>query len=250
MYLRALTLMISLISATADAGIIHSDGEFHLTDWTMYGRTVGGNATAFLGESRITNPIAPQPPAFDGAYRLTHQVYGTNAVADLQYMVAHIYSPFVFDPALGALTEVDLSFRAFLPSTPPPGSFIRDTYRLVGAAILQDGHTFLHGLQVPNDAWNLVSFNNLTESDFFYFGPLSQTPQLDFSSSGAPIQFGYFTHSAGYQATSAFHAIDDWRLEVNSQINIVPEPSSFVVGLGLIASALPLRVRRRRGLCH
>ena len=248
MMVRALTILIILIPGVAQASI-HTDGEFFVDQWEQSRFTTGVGNLVFNSEQRVTS--SSYPPAISGAFRRTGQNFGTSLGTNT-FRLSNIYTPFAFDPSLGALTQLSMEFDAFLISQAPPGSnAVNDTGgQYYGVSVLQAGNTFYSsGRNATYDQWVKLRFIGLTESDFTYAGRLPAgfpVPAVDFSTSGAPIQFGYYSYSAGYQSTSAYHAVDNWRLEVNPQVNSVPEPSSAIVFIGLMLSgAFVYRCRRK-----
>lgn len=172
-----------------------------------------------------------------GAYRRFSGLYsGTSFPALLDE--AHLKNGAVHNPATqGAIVSVGWSFDI--------GAF--DTHNNVFSLrviAFQNGSYYSDtgfGLQ-GSQGW--FSPGPQTASQFSRWsgsGPLF----ADFSSSGAPIQFGYLSTLYFTQANDRAGGIDNWSMTVNAAP--VPEPATPValLGIGLVALARALRRRGR-----
>lgn len=238
---RILLLLFCLIPATARASVV-TDGEFVLTEWDHHRVLIGIGANRFQSEKRVTSPVGSEPPILSGAYRLTGQAFGTQQ-GNNYFWLHNIYTPFTYDPSLGPLTSLSVEFDTYLPSS-VPGSLIQDNAKELGVSVYQGGNVFLSsGLNATVDQWQHLSFSGLSQNDFTGAGG----SQPDFFTTGAPIQFGYYSYSYHRFATGAMHAVDNWRLGVNEQENLVPEPSSLITFTGLaLCFGITRWVRRKR----
>ena len=230
-----LLLTLSLFTTTSEAGIVpYSDTEFDDSDWVMtkiIDNTVGATATG----GAIKNSSGGNP----GAYRRgTHD--WTTKVSGASIAFSHINPTFVYDPSTqGEIVELNYDLDMATFSAPHVGGVG------VGSALMQDGHIFTASgsTSILNTGWQLHEFLSKVSTDF-----TSQTTagHPDFSTSGSPIQFGFFTSNGGSGTVRnliATFGIDNYNVEVSN--NPIPEPSTF--SLLLIAGAALTRRRTQRG---
>jgi hypothetical protein len=149
--------------------------------------------------------------------------------------VFHIRNDAVFDPATeGAITSVAYSEDTFTGISQIGG----------GLALQQNGILYFGGYRHDSStSWVTYIRSSLTAADFRTF--VSETLHPDFSSSGAPITFGFFRANSvdaggpyGYTATGG---TDNWQATITS----VPEPAL----LSLMALGGLAMLRRRYTSC-
>jgi len=203
-----------------------SDGTFIDADWSVafvFDDTASRPATFTVNQVGTGgNP---------GAYRFeTHRMDQGNL------HVVSLHSGFLYDPAVsGAISAIDFSYDLTHPST-YSGSY--------WPVLAQNGTYYAPqaGDVAPlGGAWTHFGHNDLDALDFTrQFGSGAVTP--DFSSSGAPMQFGYFfanTHVSGVGNFFSYSSGID-----NFQVTIVPEPSTWALLL-LGGATLALAARKR-----
>ena len=182
-----------------------------------------------------------------GAYQT-----GTHIYTNTRLRAGHLYLTHEYDPATrGAIESVDWSLSAVVLEAPQEKDGVT-----FGGVLCQDGQYYLQygGLGTPSksEGWQDLS-RTLYASDFGLVTSPStvdwaQIP--DFSSTGAPITFGYSTSN---YTTGGLHEItwgaDNWQVVVHQGAPVL-EPSSFVCLSGLlgVGSILMLTSRRRKGV--
>ncbi len=235
--------VIVLVGPILADPVTFSDGTFNDADWaaTQIGLPLCGcvDEGSFVAGQVATggNP---------GAYRETHLVWSGPGP-----IVGHLNHNAVYDPAVeGAITTLDYSFDNIELSNYGVG------YAML---ISQNGTGYIAfpvlGLGLDDTTsplWTHVSHTGLTASEFWEDNSNGTHP--DFSSSGAPIQFGYWTSDGGLWVHEDLSGIDNWSVTLNSGLepppvpepepSSSPEPSSVLL-LGSIVVGMMAFFRRR-----
>lgn len=225
-------VLLALGSSGSAQAITFSDTEFADSDWTViledYGApgAGGGVANGFQVGSN-GNP---------GAYRRSEVGFATAANVTEIVINIQLREGAVFDPSTqGAIETVDLSYDVFIESS-----------AAFGGIVLRQGGIFYYSAgQNPaaNSIWQSISLPGRVSTSFGtcenLFGALcaeAGSGDPDFSSSGGPIEIGFFQAAAltSRQANLYFSRIDNWSVTVNP----VPEPGTatlLLVGLALLS---------------
>ncbi len=153
-------------------------------------------------------------------------------------LYAHMNSSFVYDPMTDPLDSVDFSFDALnFSSNGNAGMGF-------GLAVEQSGSLFTGPVQNSKGAltfdWENFLQSGLVESDF---AQQTGSANLDFSSGGAPLTFGFFTTNS--HGTGIIAGYDNYAVTVNA----VPEPSSWLLlfsGCALVGLCVGRHRRGRR----
>lgn len=225
-----LIVAVALLPWTAASQIVpatFSDGVFLNANWTAQ-KFLDGSFSAF----HVTTGGKPDQ------FRETNH-FGLNS--GQRIFVVQLLTSAVYDPSVsGAIGSIDFSFDVkFLGGSTGTSQM---AYRL---AFEQGGSIFIPnivgvaqgpGNGQPAAAFQSFSFKGLTAADF---SKQSGSGTLDFSSSGAPITFGYMT-SDTVNLDNAFvnSGIDNWLVRVNPvPVNHIPDSSSsfLLLGLALLA---------------
>ena len=203
-------------------GTTFYDGTFSDSDWTgtkIYDTTAGQSAT--FSASQTASGGNP------GAFRETIQDYGTGGIR-----VGDLDSNFIFNPATqGAIASIDFSYDSDAFATGISGAI---GYGLV---VFQNGSFYASDAEdvVTANQWNTFSHTGLSATDFTLVGGSSNP---DFTDTGSPIEFGYYTsNGTGFGTGHTDSGID------NFSVTAVPEPSMSIFGA---ASALALLLCRKR----
>jgi len=240
--LFSLCLLIALVSNSAQAGTIITDGQFADADWmtigvetTGIGRTfIGNDQIAVIGDNGVNRAGNP------GAFQWFGQTHGGLQNGTMTIRGMYILDAFEYDPSLGPLQILNVSYDAIRLNENRRGDFASDVLTM-GVSVLQNGSFFFAKATTltPYETWTPMEFNGLTESDFTYSGGMNPAPMLDFSATGAPIKFGYYAFNSSNFTTAGEGGVDNFRLEVNPQTTTaVPEPSTFaLLGIGGLALA-------------
>jgi len=218
------------------------DGEFG-DHWRAVG-TGGGNRPFVLVEDQATggNP---------GASRYTEQVMSDQNILTKESRISHFYELQTYDPAQGPINQVSFALDAL-------ATLIDSSNNLVqfGPALWQDNRPFHYNPvatgQIGIDElglWKSFQFDELTASDFIAserFPDGFPVPQVDFSTDGEPISFGYYAYvfksHPNLFVARANTRIDNWRVDVTSLP--VPEPTCLVLALLALFSSNVLAARR------
>ncbi len=210
--------------ASANGGVVISDGQFNNADWTLIARPYGPGGGSGSGMQVLTGGAGD-----NGAARRTANVAGPNGSGSYN---ASIYTAYTYNPAgAGALTGLNVTFDArFLTGL-----------SAIGPAVEQGGLMWFAGSTINTATWQTYSFTP-TAVDWYLINPSGGVVGAgpDFSAAGAPMRFGYFTGngtSAGGFAYENLGQVDNFR------VSFVPTPgAAAVMGLLGVAGA----VRRRR----
>jgi hypothetical protein len=224
--LLAVTSALTWAGGARAATLTFSDGTFDPANWStqLFNFHTGGSATPSQAASG-GNP---------GSYQ--EVAYATN--------VFHGFSGAVVDPSVdGAIASVDYNWDVRAVSG--GGTFS-------GPALAQGGSFYVSAglldLTGTSTQWRSVSRVGVLEVNF---GTIQDILEIDpaqdpdFSASGAPITFGYFTALAGAlngPPASATAGFDNWSVDVH----LVPEPTTgSLVAIGLLGAGLVARSRAR-----
>jgi hypothetical protein len=220
-----LTSILGLIAAAAAADQTFSDGTFNDADWTHVKLFDSSPIPRVLTASQSISGGNP------GTFQLLTQDRGNLGLGYAHLMAGAIYSPTVS----GAIDRLSFSydvqsfitvpggggFASFSPLLLQNGTYY--TLSIDGSITLEDHAQigswvhWVHPRLLPPDPPGLFA------ADFIRSGAGPFHP--DFSASGAPIQFGYFTDNLFIETGSGQFAagIDNWSVIVTTQP--VPEPS-------------------------
>lgn len=189
------------------------DADFADANWTttkIYDTTAASGATV-----TATQQTSGGNP---GAFRETTQQWiGGNGVS-LGLEAAHLLSSATHDPAqAGAIDHIDFSFDVIILSQHGGATGISIFPLLVQNGQYYQASDVPDGGSPPNlVAWTHEVFSRKTELDFVNInaGPGTGSVNPDFSSSGAPIQFGYGTGngSATSVPTTTVSGVDNWNV--------------------------------------
>jgi hypothetical protein len=167
------------------------DEEFENVDWTagkLVDTTVGYGAN--FSAYQMVNGGNP------GAYRHVWHGWTGDGSGSQGFLVGHFSEIAWHDPgAQGAILGLNVSLDAiFNPATAPWAV-------ACGPLVHQNGHYFTVFGSVTSESWTTLTFEGLTEQDFVGIAgePLEHP---DFSSNGAPIQFGFFTANSTGSSSS------------------------------------------------
>jgi hypothetical protein len=202
----SITILVAL--APSARASLFTDGDFVSINWTGQ-QFVTGTSTA----SATTSATGGQP----AAYRSVVNVSSGGPLSGWdRSLYVELNNTAIYDPnASGAITQLDYSEDHFC--TCLGGGM------LWGPAIEQGGTYYIvTGNVIPNGtasfAWANAQLIGLTASDFEEVQVTGSswslaTSQPDFSSSGAPITFGYVRAKAFVASTSS--GLDNWTVSVN-----------------------------------
>jgi hypothetical protein len=230
MFKHASVLCATLaVIPTAFADLTITDSTFSDADWSVVkvqDTTIPADAIG-LGQQSATG-------GFTGAYRTGTHNWEVNS-GGVSISFAHLHAGAAWNPAgAGAVTSVSVSFDAICTSAP-----IVNAVGL-GLVAMQNGE-FYAGITTPSAAIIGQGWTHFTgtfaQSDFVRMG--GGPNNLDFSSSGSPIQFGYYSANGG----SGFNARNNASFGVdNFNLTVVPTPGALALAaLGALAMT-----RRRR----
>lgn len=218
--------LCSLSLVVAGSALCAADVSFSQSDWT----SLSGDTEVTLG------------PAAGNAW--TVEPTGGNPGSWVEFSA----DPLNYDSWTGLLTDswvYDPQTQGQIYSM----SLSADVYAITGlqyagtqTLLFQNGNYYFDfATAVSTGAWATSAVTGVTAADFWEIDPAdgtyNQTLNPDFSSSGAPITFGYAMGVLpGVQVAEGY---DNVAIDIH---NTVPEPSPFVplgVGLGIVA------IRRR-----
>ena len=167
--------------------------------------------------SVIVNGVALAPDVVrslgnPGAFRKTTQQWtgGNGVSAGLE--AAHLLFSTIHDPARdGAIDHVDFSFDVIVISQQGGTAGVA-----IFPLLVQNGAYFQYYDAGNPVVWTHKTFSGLTATDFVNASAGARTGPLnpDFSSSGAPIQFGYATAngSATGVPMTTVSGVDNWNV--------------------------------------
>jgi hypothetical protein len=243
MAFKTLTAMLVLATTAriAVASVTFSDGTFNNADWQvpiMYQGYNGGTLNAYQVAS------GGNPGSYQEVDTTLNGVGGNTPWSNIVAFHQQLNS--TYDSSVqGAISSIDFSLDVE-----------NHIYvgLAIGAAIEQNGMLYAPlplGTNGPT-TWTNYTETGLTASSFWHV--INSPPtfafvpgQPDFSSTGAPISFGYYTFEATTDVPYTIDAgYDNWSVTVHS----TPEPSTLVLGIAGLAglSLFGLRKKVHRGL--
>jgi len=234
-------MVIVLVGPILADPVTFSDGTFNDADWAA--TEICGCAEGSFAAGQVATGGNPD------AYRQTDLVFPggsrTSGTAGAS-IVAHLNPDAVYDPAVeGTIITIDYSFDNIEFSN----------YNVGFSLLISQNETdyiafFVFGLDGALPWWTHVSHAGVTASEFYDTSSNGTHP--DFSSTGAPIQFGYYNSNVGFEVHESLSGIDNWSVTVNSGVepppgpepSSSPEPSSALL-LGSIVVGMMAFCRRR-----
>lgn len=217
----AMVIAAGACGAEAMGSIVISDGTFANSHWTLVARPYGPGGGSGSGQQVLSGGAGD-----NGAARRTSNQAGNGNSGSYN---ASIYTAMTYTPSVsGALTGLSIAFD----------SRYIDGLSAIGAVVEQSGLTWMWGYEINTPGWQRWTFTP-TSSDWFLINPsgaqLGAGP--DFSSSGGPMRFGYYTANGATNSGYTHSGLTD-----NFTVSFVPAPSAAaligIMGLGAI--------RRRR----
>jgi len=245
-YLVALAFAAIAAGASNAGTITYSDGTFLNSNWTN--SIIADTATGGASTSSALQIISGGNP---GEYRRDSFVFKYGAHPPELVRIGDMLSGATFNPtASGAINSISFSldYNLLQQSGGSPGTN-------VGLVMLQGSNYYSSQTMqtfFTQGTWTTFSLTGLNASNFTKIaGAGAANP--DFSTSGAPIQFGYAitlgAGSGGATTISTLQGIDNFSVPVNyTEVASVPEPSSLAllgVGAFLLGGRVYLKRRKR-----
>lgn len=211
-------------AAEASADVTFSDTEFVNADWGFETATIAPGGSSAGIQTGGGNP--------GNARQLTNSVNSGGTVFGFSRYGTTVGTR--YEPALqGAISSVDWTIDSRWLSG------IGGQGHSIGLGVKQGTVVYVADFEITGSSgnWNTHGAISLTAADF---APLIAGPAVDFSSSGAPLRFGFIvgnSSTAGAYTNAVLY--DNFGFTVHS----VPTPGTM--GLAAIAAAAGLRRRRR-----
>ena len=228
-----LSIVWLLAAAAANAQVVFQDDTFANGNWTatkIFDGTSGSAGTFSAGQ--VGSGGAP------GSYReTTLGTSGAGVIVVAQEMSGAVYNPAVSGAISGLSYIFSVSATSVTPDLDPsPGTYVEISLLIKQGGVYYSGQTST--TLSPDEVgigWAGSGQSGLTGSNFSLVQGQSGAAQPDFSSSGAPLQFGYMTSNQGLgtpDSNASTTGVDNWSVSVAA----VPEPASWgsVVGASLI----------------
>ncbi len=215
--LAAVLIGIGLVPCSA--GALFLDGTFNLSDWSRVIETGSGTVTP----SQVATGGNP------GDYMRVDLTNFTGLLGAYQFRSAATYDP----ASQGAIASVAWSLDEL-------GILALGTTHVAAGGALTQNNINYYSVALNNiafDVWRTFGLTGLGADNFATF--LNPNAHPDFSASGAPITFGFWTvFNNGSTDGARAAGFDNWTFGVTT----VPEPSSFL----LLGAGLALLCRRQR----
>jgi hypothetical protein len=233
-----------MVRVAAADSISLLDTTFHNADWAM----------VVLQENFISqNFTAAQEPTggMPDEYRRNHmqgsETTNNQGVGPAGATVGHFWTTAGWDPSLqGAVDGVMYHADAVAFDDRPPGQVVPTGVRVsMGFLLRQAGVVYVRNPVVaiagPDGIWRPLSYNATDAASFTRFD--QQPGQPDFSTTGGPIEFGYYTQAgAFFPFINNFFGIDNFEVTISTPGPIVPEPE--IAALVVMGMAIAMACRR------
>ncbi len=230
-YVRFLALTLGGAAAQAQT-ISFEDTAFDPADWTVTTVTTGNG-----GFSGAQQSLAGGNP---GALRESTRTFGPYDAQSAPHNIlqTHLFVPAVHDPAAsGAITAVSFTFDVTAFTT---------TNLAVALIAIQDGVRYFHGYRTDLtpalvfEQWLTHSGSGLDENSFNTDPGAMSGASPDFSATGSPVQFGYFTGNTQDPAVTpgvGYSVIDGFdNFSVTLQVTNPPCPGDIADDFGSLGS--------------
>jgi hypothetical protein len=199
--------------------ILILDDEFLPADWTTTAETSGGGS--FTVSQQGTGGFGSPPFRF-----MSHRLPPVSGTDLASVVVTHLSNTATYDPSIqGEITAIDYQEAGRILSFPFPEAF-----STTQPALRQGGRTFRSSefirfiAQNGSHNWETKGLSQLTAMDFVAVDDSGDHP--DFSTSGAPIQFGFTRTNARSSTLPPVPAgqdmvidqgVDHWQLIIHRQ---------------------------------
>ena len=224
--------VILFAAAPIEAGTISFfDGTFNNSNWNDT-KILDPGGTASFTAFQVGSGGNP------GSFQQTNQTLNQTPIG-----VSHLNPGFTYNPAVqGAITSINVSSDQ-IEFSPLAGFEV--VYSIL---IFQNSTYYIAALDNLNQSsWTNFSFTGLTASDFTsafngFTLPGPGPAEPNFSSTGAPIEFGFFSGNTSIGSLfNTSSGIDNLSITLNTQS--VPEPVSvMLLNVGLVTLAFIKRL--------
>ena len=199
-------------------------------------KTYGGSiqSTTVMRENKFGNP--------DAFVELRFRVPGGGLTSEGTLRHANwayaVNQTFTISPSLGSITALAFDLDQHNITSNTSSAFL----------IYQNGTYYASGYSFNSTNWGSVSFSTISATDFMevQIGPEYQTipgSHPDFSSNGAPMQFGFRqARGGGGLSAGSIVGVDNFEVAVTQ----VPEPASSGLIAAMLTLVVMLRYRSRR----
>jgi hypothetical protein len=217
------SLNLGLATPLRATTIIFQDSDLPVTNWSEVELIDSGN-NGSLSVNQVFSG------GNSGAYRQGFHDWGPGLIN-----YAHGYTPQIYNPNVsGAISSLDFSYDfSALRVTNPSNGGIATEFLLEQDSVFYTSSRI--GLRVNPGLWVNNSGLGLVSDNFVDVAGSTQKP--DFSANGGEISFGFATLNSTGQASgrTSTWGVDNWEVTINHQP--VPEPSSFISSLLVLALA-------------
>lgn len=237
-------IFLSFTSAltTSHAAVIFQDSVFNNGDWTTQIIPRGPDGTSSGTAMQVDDVGNPGNP---GQFRqVSSQRDPDTAGLDNSVGVWSFFNTSYDLSALGAITSID--------TTIDYKQFNLGSLGSINAAVMQGGTVYLSFERFITPVSDWTSIDTLTDGDWTglvqnsFFDPDNISSRPDFSSSGAPISFGwvYIISTPSENPVSRTTGFDNWSVTIN-QVAPIPVPAAawlFASGIiGLVWKSRKVR---------
>lgn len=190
-----------LLGAGYGQAVTFQDGEFQDSSWSAEVVYSVGDVSFSAGQVAVGgNP---------DAYReTTHELLTAGTI-----YVVHLMTGATYAPSAGAITGI--ACNVDVKKLPSQGGDI--DYEV---ALKQGGKVYISGENhFSSEEWSTLTISGLVESNFIEVTDegLWYDNHPDFSSAGAPIQFGYFSADQTLSSRLLIFGVDNWEVIVTTE---------------------------------
>ena len=225
----AISLSLGLVEPLSAATIIFQDSDFPVINWSEVELIDSGNNGSLLVNQVLSGGNS-------GAYRQGFHDWGPGFIN-----YAHLYAPKTYKPSVsGAISSLDFFYDfSVLEVTNPSNGAVATKF-----LIEQDNVFYTNsyiGQKVSPGIWTTNFGLGLVSDDFVDVAGSTRKP--DFSINGGEIAFGFATLNSTGMASgrTSTWGVDNWKVTIHQPTQSVPEPSSFISYLLVLALGLGVK---------
>jgi hypothetical protein len=246
--IAALLATLEMLGVAAADSITYSDAIFDNAHWSQQVLFENYISQSF---SSGQEPTGGMPDAYRRNHLFGDETTNNGGVGPAGATVGHFWSGPTWNPAAhGEVSGLMFAMDAVAFDDRPTGQTVPTGVQVAAGFLLrQGGVVYIRNpttnFSGPNGVWSSLTYSAFSPTAFTRFDEQPDSP--DFSTSGGPIEFGYYTRaSATFPFINNHFGVDNFAVTVSTPGPIIPEPNILILlAHGSILAAISRRPSRR-----